>query len=367
MPDRTIPIPQDFTAEWLTDALHSTGTIEDAAVTSFDLESNIAAGVGFMGELGKLSVRYDKPGAGPESIIAKYPAAALENRRIAEIFRFYEIETRFYEQIAPQVSLNTPKLFYSDIDVDDSGDFIILLEDLAPAQCADQVAGCSPEQADLAVRELAKFHAAWWQSPKLKDYDWMWAANHPVRAGTSQASYQQAWGPFVDNFGKMVPPEFVKLGEQFGERMLKILDSLADEPVTISHGDYRPDNLFFATTPDCAPLSVIDWQIMSIARGTFDFGYFMNGTLPPEERKAREQELTKLYHDTLVEGGVTGYSFEDCWEDYRLSSVFCWLYTVIALGTLDVANERGLAVFTANIERNIAAMTDLNAAELLPG
>ena len=51
---------------------------------------------------------------------------------------------------------------------------------------------------------------------------------------------------------------------------------------------------------------------------------------------------------------MSGYSLDDCWEDYRLSSLFCWLYTVIALGTLDTANERGLALFTGNIERNSA-------------
>jgi hypothetical protein len=361
-----IPAPKDITAEWLTDALRSTGAIEGASVTAFDLQANFAAGIGFMGELGKLSLQYDKPNAGPDSIIAKFPAAAKENREIAEIFRFYEIETRFYEQIAPEIELNTPDLYYSDIDVGGTGDFILLLQDLAPAKCADQIAGMSPMQADLAVRELAKFHATWWNSPRLKDYDWMWAANNPVRAGTSQASYQQAWGPFVENFGKGLPPEIIEVGEQFGEKMLQILDQLAAEPVTLSHGDYRPDNLFFGTPEGGAPLAVIDWQILSLARGTFDFGYFMNGTLPPAERKEREQELIKLYHDTLLEGGVTGYSFDDCWEDYRLSSLFCWLYTVIALGTLDVANERGLAVFTANIERNVSTMTDFKAGELLP-
>ena len=49
MPELNIPAPHEITAEWLTDALRSAGTITDASVTSFDLESDIAAGVGFMG------------------------------------------------------------------------------------------------------------------------------------------------------------------------------------------------------------------------------------------------------------------------------------------------------------------------------
>ncbi len=365
MPELNIPAPTEITAEWLTNALRSTGIIADSSVSSFDLESDIAAGVGFMGLLGRLSVTYDKEDGGPESIIAKFPADAPENREIAQIFRFYEIETRFYEQIADGIELGTPRRFYSDIDLD-SGDFILLLEDLAPAQVADQIAGLTQDQVKLATRELAKFHASWWESPRLDEYDWMWSIDNPVRAATSQQSYQQAWGPFVESFGKVVPPEILEIGERFGEKMIEVLTQLAAKPRTISHGDYRPDNLFFATPEGGAPLTVIDWQIMSISRGAFDFAYFLNGTLPPAERQAHESDLIKLYHDTLVANGVTGYTFDQCWEDYRISTLFCWLYTVIALGSLDIANERGLALFTANIERNVSAMTDLNVGELLP-
>ncbi len=366
MSDLNIPAANDVTAEWLTSALRSSGTLKDATVTSLEFEGDIAAGVGFMGELAKITPTYDQAEAGaPASIIAKFPAAAPDNREIAEVFRFYEIETRFYQQIASDIELSTPELYYGDIDLD-SGDFILLLQDLAPAQVADQIAGLTPEQSELAIRELAKFQAAWWEHPRLQELDWMWSMNHPVRAEVSRQSYDQAWGPFVESFGASISPEILDIGERFGQQITAILDEMAKPPLTISHGDYRPDNLFFATPEGGAPLTVIDWQIMSIGRGTFDFAYFMDGSLPPADRKARESDLLRMYHDVLVEGGVKNYSYDECWEDYRISSLFCWLYTVIALGTLDVANERGLALFTANIERNSAALLDLNAAELLP-
>ena len=366
MSDLKIPASNEVTAEWLTSALRSGGVIKDASVTSLEFEGDIAAGVGFMGQLARIQPTYDQAEEGaPALIIAKFPAAAPDNREIAEVFRFYEIETRFYQQIADEVELVTPKLYYGDIDLD-SGDFILLLQDLAPAQVADQIAGLTSEQTELAVRELAKFHATWWEHPRLQELDWMWAMNHPTRAGTSQQSYQQAWGPFVDNFGPTISPEIMDIGERFGQQIIAILDQMSQGPLTISHGDYRPDNLFFATPEGGAPLTVIDWQIMSIGLGAFDFSYFLLGSLPPDERRARETDLLKMYHDILVEGGVKDYSYDKCWEDYRISSLFCWLYTVIALGTLDVANERGLALFTANIERNSAALLELNAGELLP-
>ena len=365
--DLTIPAtPQELTPEWLTAALRDTGTIKNATVTSFDMEPDIAAGVGFMGQLARVAPRYDQPEEGaPQSLIAKFPTHAPENREIADAFRFYEIETRFYEEIAGEVELRTPRRYYSAMAAD-SSDFILLLEDLAPARVADQVTGCTAEQADLAIRELAKFHATWWEHPRLATLDWLWPMNHPVRAQASQDSYQQAWGPFVENFEKAVPSDILELGEKFGSRVATLLDRLAEPPVTISHGDYRLDNLFFATPEGGDPIAVVDWQIVSRGRSMFDVAYFMTGTLPPAERKAKEMEILHMYHDILTERGVRNFDFDQCLLDYRVSTLFCWLYAVIILGSLDVTNERGLALFTANLERNVAALADLNAAELLP-
>ena len=95
-------------------------------------------------------------------------------------------------------------------------------------------------------------------------------------------------------------------------------------------------------------------------------GNAMAAPHPHAGSEAREGDVGERSTGSLGESGVQKYSCEECWEDYRISSLFCWLYTVIALGTLDVANERGLALFTANIERNSAALLDLNASELLP-
>jgi hypothetical protein len=32
-----------------------------------------------------------------------------------------------------------------------------------------------------------------------------------------------------------------------------------------------------------------------------------------------ERDLLRRYHDGLVRGGVGGYSWADCWNDYRLA------------------------------------------------
>jgi hypothetical protein len=67
-----------------------------------------------------------------------------------------------------------------------------------------------------------------------------------------------------------------------------------------------------------------------------------------------------------VDRGVRDYSFEQCLLDYRTGILFCWQYAVIILGSLDTANERGLALFHDVLDRFVSAIIDLDAAELLP-
>src|SRR6266545_4662167 len=156
MLDLTIPSgPQDLTPEWLTDALRRGGAIHSAAVTSIE-QKPLGEGAGFMSQLARVKLSYDseEPGA-PPSLVVKCPSSIPENRAVADAFRFYERELRFYEQIAGEVNLRTPRCYYHAIDSE--GDrSILLLEDMAPAIVGDQLSGCALPAAELAVTSLAK-------------------------------------------------------------------------------------------------------------------------------------------------------------------------------------------------------------------
>jgi aminoglycoside/choline kinase family phosphotransferase len=249
-----------------------------------------------------------------------------------------------------------------DVEADE---YTLLLEDLAPARVGDQLLGCSPEEAELAVRELAKFHAAWWDSARLAEIDWMPLANDPANKAAEE-SYQEAWGPFLKRFGERLPPGLREVGERLATKINIIQDETAEPPRTITHGDYRYDNLFFATPEGGDPLAVIDWQIAFRGRGTYDVAYLMSQSLRPEGRRANEMEVLRAYHRILTENGVRGYDFAQCLHDYRLATLFCLAYPVIVGGTLDLSNERGVALATAMLDRSVAAIVDLDAGELLP-
>src|SRR5690349_22409207 len=90
--------PDALSPEWLTEALQSGGA-GSARVASFDYEP-IAAGVGFLGKLGRLRLRYAEDGKGlPATLVVKQPTQDEKSRQLAKMFRFYEREVSFYREV----------------------------------------------------------------------------------------------------------------------------------------------------------------------------------------------------------------------------------------------------------------------------
>lgn len=351
--------PDALTAAWLGAALQ-------AKVASVAYEP-IAAGVGFLGKLGRLRLVYADGGAPglPQTLIAKQPTLDERSRQLTVMFRFYDREVAFYRDIGQQAGIRVPKLHHGASDPA-SGDFVMLLEDLAPAVLGDQVAGCSAEQARHAVAAIARCHARWWRDPKLAAFTWLPATNDPIHH-FAQPAFQQCWPAFVQFVGDTLTPELKRTGEALGGNVIRMLDGVAGWPQTLVHGDYRADNLFFGGPDgDGSAVAAVDWQVSSRGGGAFDLAYFLSGNVTPQTRREIETDLLKLYVDTLAQAGVRDYGFDQCFEHYRFGVLYCLVYSVIVIGTLDPSNARGLAMFQTAFERVARAIADLDAAATMP-
>jgi len=263
------------------------------------------------------------------------------------------------------VELRTPRCYYRAMDVE--GDrYVLLIEDMAPAIVGDQLNGCTLRAAELAITSLAKFQAAWLENPRLSTLDWMPAWDVPWYPQAVLDAYAQTWPQFLQRFGDKLSPQMVATGESLGEKAGKIMQEMAGPPRTIIHGDYRLDNLFFGTEDGRPMLAVADWQIASRGRGVFDIAYFMCGGISADVRRANEMRLLKDYHRILTANADARYDFDECLRDYRKSVLFCLVYPVNGGGSVDMTNERGVALWNTWLERNVAAIEDLDAAEMLP-
>ncbi len=362
---RAFPVaPEQLTPDWLTDVLHDAGCITDGRITSLATE-RIGEGVGFLGQLVRITPVYDHAyDDAPRALIAKFPSPEEPARQFAASYGLYRCEVNFYREIAGSISLRTPRCYYSRMN-DDATEFLLLLEDLsATGRLGDQVAGCTLDDARLAIRELARFHASWWQHPALEQMDWLPRGVELGRISLEEA-YPHGWRPCLDRYRHLLSPDLQRAAPALNERLLRMFPRFERAPTTIMHADYRLDNMFFGTPGSGYDLAVIDWQIANRGWGAYDVAYFLGSNLDPAERRAHEASLLRDYHRTLLEAGSRDYSWELCQEDYTLSLITYLANLIGNVASLDPTNERGLALFELLFTRVVAAVTDLNALDAL--
>lgn len=355
--------PDQFTPEWLTAALRRSGTLREASVVSV-VPSSLGEGFGLLGSLARLSLGYDRHEAGaPASVIVKFPAIPEMNRGLARQFRVYEREYRFFAQVAPSIATRVPRLHFLDFE-EASGDAVIGLEDLAPARVGDQLVPPSRAEVTQAMDELVKLHIARWGRADAAELAWVPYLQDPVWVQVA-ASMEQFWPVFQQNLGHTLTPYMRRVGDAFSSNVVSLLQRLSQPPVTLLHGDFRLDNLFFATKPGEDQLVVIDWQLISRGKGPYDVAYFMSQSLEPGDRAATEGDVLKRYHEALLAAGIAGYSLDECIDDYRHAVLLCMMYPIAAGGGMDLSNERGTALGTAMATRSFAAIEHWGAGKLI--
>lgn len=353
----------EITPEWLTAALRESGTISAASVTALNSEP-VGAGVGLLGELARIELTYDRPETGaPASLVAKLPTQDAGGRGLATFMGFYENEARFYRELAAISPMRAPRAYHVSADAA-SDRYALLLEDLSGLRGGDQVAGMTVAEARIVLREFARFHAKWWDEVEASGLDWVPGIDHH-RMGVLAMGYSAAVGGFMERFGDRLSSAERSLAEGFGSQFQAVANLTNHGSVTICHGDARMDNIFFGSTDGGAPITLVDWQIIVQAPGTYDVGYMLSQSLDSADRKREEESLLREYHAELVANGVNAYPWERCWEDYRAIVLYCLVYPVFAGGAVEPANERGARLVEVLSERAFAAIRDLHCAELL--
>lgn len=348
----------DITPELLTALMREHGTIDAATSVATAEADAMAAGIGFMGEVGKMHVTYDG-GDGPAVVIAKVPTQSAEVRAMLAPARVFEREARFYQELAPSLGDLVPATYGVGIDLEND-DYLLLIEDLSAMTEGDQLAGASPDQAAAALDAVAALHAKFWGGADLAGLDWM-PDNNADSMKIGEQVYAASLPGFQEAFAAAIDPANQELIERFGANVPQLLDRHAAMPTTLSHFDYRLDNLFFA---DDGTAKMIDFQASSRGGFMIDVGYFVSQNMSIEDRRANEDDLLRGYHARLTADGAE-YDLDQLRHDYRIGVLYGWIIPVFAVGTLDFTSERAVGLWTNVVERMQAALLDHNCIEFL--
>ena len=297
----------------------------------------------------------------PDSVVIKLPSTDQTSRATGIALRNYEREVKFYLQVAHTVDIRVPKCHFGEWD-ESTGDFTLVLEDMAPAEQGDQVTGCSVERAEAAVDELALLHAPRWDDPTLHDIDWLGRRTSTEAVTGVAALWSMFHEPFLETYAKYLSTEQVDLSHAFG---LRILDWMGDRegPLAITHGDYRLDNLLFGTPAGGPAVTAVDWQTPGHGPPVADLAYFLGAGLLSDERSIAERSLLDRYADALAERSVDVDS-SWLWAQYCRESFGGVVMAVVASQVVG-GNARSESMFAAMATRHLQHALDTGALDLI--
>ena len=346
-PPLLVAAPGEITADWMERALAAGGAVKAERVAMLMHVEPI--GHGTTSTVAHVRVAYNSghPTA-PTTAICKIGRKA---DAASPAVGPYERERRAFALFGDRPPFRVPRLYYGASDA--AGLTNLLLEDLsASAIAGDQIAGCSPAEAGAVVRELARFHRCYLDSPGVMALDWLFEPQSMFPVYARGAGVLREWrGEAIGSGALAAIAQFGILAENWC--------GLTPAHRTLVHGDPRVDNVLFEETPQGLRACLIDWQSLSTGDPLQDVAYFLSGSLSPIDRRACERELV-AEHTALLAGAGHRRSLEDALETYRRNVVSGLWMTVIAAAFVE-RNSHNARLLDVLVERNVAAIEDWDA------
>ncbi|MGH3743660.1 MAG: phosphotransferase, partial [Mycobacteriales bacterium] len=266
--------PGQLTAAWMTEVV-------GAPVTEISV---VPVGTGQMADTVRVALAYAESGSGPASVVAKFASTDERSRSAAAMVRAYEIEVSIYTELPPLPGV--PRCLYAARDPD-TDTFTLVLADMSPCVAGDDIAGTDVATATACLEQLAALHAAGWEDPSFAAHGWL-NRQDPEQRQSTAALVGMLAPLFLERFASLVSDEHRALVERLLPRLGSVVGGY-DGPRTLTHGDYRLDNMLFregVRTP-----SVVDWQTAVWGNPASDVAYFVGGCLTTENRRAHADEL----------------------------------------------------------------------------
>ncbi len=349
---------------WLNETLNRAGFEGRLAAVDATL-----VGTGQVGENVRCRLRWgnDRAMAGdptggdrPDSVIIKLASSNAMSRAAAEATRTYIREVGFYRDLASSVAIRVPAVHHVSEDRA-ANRFVLVMEDISPSEAGDQLAGCSPERAELAVEAAADLHGSTWGREDLTDFDWIDDISEDKIAERAEL-FDLVYPGFVDRYRHRLDRETLAFGEWLAARFERWIVA-RPEPQCLVHGDFRLDNLLFGLGDPAPPLTTVDWQTVGLGGALSDVAYLLSGSLDRTTQRALESELLAAYRRRLAGHGVV-MAAEQAWSEYRLAAPAGFVMAVIASQIVG-QTDRGDEMFLVMAGGSAAMSIDLDTAALV--
>ncbi len=350
---------EQVTPDRLTETLIAAGALTRGHVVALDFDTQ-SFNKGFLSNIATLKVHYsaEAEGARPTNLFLKMTKPDLH----PELWSRSWHEVQFYQAVAQAgIDLPIPRCYDAGYDSHSQLSHL-LLDDLSSTHFQrPQPLPPSNRQCELIMESLARVHASWWNNPRLGTE----IGERLTREG-ADATHQRlidTLPKFMDYLGDGLLPQQRRAYEQilastFLERLTQRL--LTQQNVTLVHGDAHTGNLMLPNDSNQGRVLLVDWHLWSIDVPTLDLAFLMALHWPPARRALLEKPLLERYYQTFVAAGVSGYSWDDFWNDYRGSVI---IMTLIPIGQFRRKSPNGVIWF--GLQDSMVAFEDLRCVEVL--
>lgn len=317
------------------------------------------------GQVG-MNLRYALQSADPSvpaSVVVKMASPDPTSRATGIALRNYEREVKFYNELVNTLDVRSPHCWFADWH-QEGGDIAIVLEDMAPCEQGDQIRGCGVDEARLAVDQLVKMQGPRWGDESLASIDWLQRRDAGDADRLSGLIAMMKPG-FLDTYREAILRDVGEDGisfiEDFTSRVHAYI-AAKDEPFTVTHGDFRLDNLLFSTPAGGVPCAVVDWQTPGHGNGVADLAYFIGAGLLPDDRRTHEWTLVDQY----IEGIRSyGHDVDADWVKihYRREAISGIIMAIVASQIVG-RTERGDKMFEVMATRHLLQGLENDALSL---
>ena len=335
----------------LTSALLAAGTLREGAILSVEITERIKTPIS---NLWFLEVDY-AAGSSPElpnRLLLKWP---IEQSPAPERG---EPELIFYRELAP--ALPSPPMVQCLATAPlTSKEQWLILEDLRSSHTNPPWPHRPTDnEVYAAVAVLARLHARWWEAPALGST--IGAPHTETSLRTMVYGFRDHLPGFVNELGEDLPlADRLLLEGVFNSSLRPWLRLLDKRALTVIHGDAHTWNFLFPRSGQGIPY-LIDWQLWHPDVGPKDLAFMIGLHWDRTVREQLELPLLHFYHEELISAGVSSYSFDDLFLDYRRCLVRNLTFPIILWARGDPREA-----WRRRLDYALAAYRDHDAAELL--
>jgi hypothetical protein len=349
--------PRQVDAAWVEAALRTSGALDDGGVAAIELEPGRGRA---WSRITRISVRYREGSSGerPERLLLKLCGA--------EGGLFGPSEVQYYSRdYIGLIDSPIPRCFDA-LYQESPRRYHLLLEDLSETHTNFDDREPTAPYAESLAESLATLHAHRWGAERLGDI----GLRLPEREDFTR---------YMAHVGRGLEPLLalteVELEASWPPRLRRMIAGLveryttrADNPhgITKIHGDLNPGNIL-APIEGPAPIYLIDHQpfdwSLTCWLGVSDLVTVMVLWWDTPVRRTLEMSTLHRYHAVLLARGVTGYTFDQLTQDYRLCIAEA-IAVAIEWCVLEEDRERMRWLWSTQLRRALTAYDDLCCDEI---